>query len=92
MSAPLAPTINEGQLWPGYGLRVRKDGNRATAVADADCRCGEFSRSAKGDLEVESLVIAYGRHRRDECPIPEIRAVAAKQYAALQRSLSKKRK
>lgn len=88
----LAPSINEGRLWPGYGLRVRKDGNRAVAAADADCRCGKFSRSASGDVEVESLVIAYGRHRRDDCPIPEIRAAAKKQYEALQRSLSKRRK
>lgn len=86
----IAPTI--GDPHPGFGLRVRKNGTRTLAVADADCRCGQFNRAAQGDVEVESLVIAYGRHRRDECPIPEIRAAAARQYAALQLSLNKRRK
>jgi len=86
----IAPTIGDPR--PGYGLRVRKDGNKALAVADADCPCGQFSRAAKGDVEVESLVIGYGRHRRDQCSIPEIRAAAARQYAALQQTHSKRRK
>ncbi|WP_405991066.1 hypothetical protein [Streptomyces sp. NBC_00986] len=90
MSAPLTPTIGDPR--PGYGLRVRKDGNRSLAVADADCACGQFSKAAKGDVEVESLVIGYGRHRRDECPIPEIRAAAARQYGVLQQSLNKRRR
>ncbi|MFF7171126.1 hypothetical protein [Streptomyces pseudovenezuelae] len=84
------PTI--GGRRPGFGLRVRKDGNKALAAADADCPCGQFSKAASGDVDVEALVIRYGRHRRDECPIPEIRAAAARQYAALQQSLSKRRK
>ncbi|WP_406459760.1 hypothetical protein OH768_33820 [Streptomyces sp. NBC_01622] len=86
----IGPTI--GNPHPGYGLRVRKDGNRGLAVADADCPCGRFSKAAQGDVEVESLVIGYGRHRRDECPIPAIRAAAARQYAALQQSLNKRRR
>lgn len=90
MSAAIAPTVGDPR--PGFGLRVRKDGNRALAVADADCPCGQFSRAAQGDLEVEALVISYGRHRRDECQIPAIRAAAARQYAQLQHSLSKRRK
>lgn len=90
MSAALTPTI--GGRRPGLGLRVRKDGNKALAVADTDCPCGQFSKSAAGDVEVEALVIRYGRHRRDECPIPEVRALAARQYAALQQSLNKRRR
>ncbi|MFG2468692.1 hypothetical protein ACGFXB_25000 [Streptomyces canus] len=90
MSGRILPTI--GGRRPGFGLRVRKDGTKALAVADADCPCGQFSESASGDMNVESLVIRYGRHRRDECPNPAIRAVAARQYAALQQSLSKRRK
>ena len=91
MSAPtITPTV--GGSRPGYGLRVRKDGNRALAVADADCACGQFSKAATGDVEVEALVTGYGRHRRDECPIPEIRAAAARQYVRLQQSLNKRRR
>lgn len=90
MSGRITPTI--GGHRPGFGLRVRKDGNRALAAADADCPCGTFSRSASGDVDVEALVIRYGRHRRDECPTPAIRAAAARQYAALQLSLNKRRK
>lgn len=86
----ITPTIGDPR--PGYGIRVRKDANRSLAVADADCPCGQFSRAAKGDVEVEALVIGYGRHRRDECPIPAIRAAAARQYAALQHSMNKRRK
>ncbi|MCX4705681.1 hypothetical protein [Streptomyces sp. NBC_01373] len=90
MSTGIVPTI--GGRRPGFGLRVRKDGNKALAVADADCRCGTFSEAASGDFEVESLVARYTRHRRDECPIPEIRAAAARHYAALQQSHSKRRR
>ncbi|MCX5562755.1 hypothetical protein [Streptomyces sp. NBC_00038] len=90
MSAAVTPTI--GGRHPGFGLRVRKDGNRALAVADADCPCGKFSEAASGDVDVEALVIRYGRHRRDQCSNPVIRAVAARQYAALQQSLNKRRK
>ncbi|EPH40885.1 hypothetical protein ABT390_36755 [Streptomyces aurantiacus] len=90
MAGPIGPTICDPH--PGYGLRVRKDSNRAIPTADGDCPCGQFSKSAQGDVEVESLVIAYGRHRRDECPIPAIRAAAARQYAALQFSHSRRRK
>lgn len=84
----VAPTICNPR--PGFGLRVRKDGNRALAVADADCRCGQFAESASGDVEVEALVIRFGRHQRDDCPIPEVRAVAARHYAVLQQSLNKR--
>jgi hypothetical protein len=90
MSTGIAPTI--GGRRPGFGLRVRMDGNRALAAADADCRCGQFSEAATGDTEVERLVIRFGRHQRDECPIPEIREAAARHYAALQHSLSKRRR
>lgn len=90
MRTALTPTI--GGRRPGFGLRVRKDGNRAVAVADADCPCGTFSEAASGDVEVEALVIRYGRHRRDTCPNPEIRTAAARQYAALQHSLTTRRK
>ncbi|MEV5911099.1 hypothetical protein AB0M00_19625 [Streptomyces chartreusis] len=90
MSAAITPTVGDPR--PGYGLRVRKDGIRTLAVADADCPCGQFSRAASGDVEVESLVISYGRHRRDECPIEAVRVAAERQYAQLQQSLSKRRK
>jgi hypothetical protein len=90
MSAALTPTI--GGRRPGFGIRVRKDGNRALAVADADCPCGKFCEAASGDVEVENLVIRYGRHRRDECPNPEIRKAAARQYGVLQQSLNKRRR
>lgn len=89
MKAIATPTI--GNPRPGYGLRVRKDGNKALALADADCPCEQFSKAAQGDTEVESLVIGYGRHRRDECPLDDVRAAAARQYAALQHSMKRRK-
>lgn len=86
----IAPTI--GGRRPGFGLRVRKDGNRAFSAADAECRCGQFSESVTGDAEVERLVVRFGRHQRDDCAIPEVREAAARHYARLQQSLSKRRR
>jgi hypothetical protein len=87
----LGPTI--GNPHPGYGLRVRLDHPKAKTLAAGDfmCPCGH-AEDAVGYAEVEALVIRYGRHRRDDCPIPEIREAAARQYAALQHSMSKRRK
>jgi hypothetical protein len=88
----LAPTICEGRLWPGYGLRVRFDSKaKDLAAADFSCPCGH-AEDAVGHTEVETLVIRFGRHQRDECPIPEVRAAAARHYAALQQSLNKRRR
>ncbi|MFI1467611.1 hypothetical protein [Streptomyces wuyuanensis] len=87
----IGPTI--GNPHPGDGLRVRLDSNKAKSLASGDftCPCGH-AEDAVGYAEVELLVIRYGRHRRDDCPIPEIRAAAARQYAALQHSMKKRRK
>lgn len=87
----IAPTI--GGLHPGFGLRVRLDNPKAKSLAAADftCPCG-LAEDAVGYAEVESLAIRYGRHQRDECPLPEIRAAAARHYAALQQSMTKRRR
>ena len=87
----LGPTV--AIPYPGYGLRVRLDSHKARdlAAADYSCPCGR-AEDAIGYAEVEALVIRYGRHRRDDCPIPEVRAAAARQYAALQHSMSKRRR
>jgi hypothetical protein len=87
----IGPTI--GNPHPGYGLRVRLDSNKAKTLAAGDysCPCGR-AEDAVGYAEVEALVIRYGRHQRDDCPIPEIRAAAARHYAALQQSLKKRRR
>ncbi|WP_431784372.1 hypothetical protein [Streptomyces chumphonensis] len=84
MSGPITPTICGPQ--PGYGLRVRCDGNRALAVADVDCRCGQLAASATGALEVQQLVVRAERHMRDDCPIPEVRRAAAFRDAARRRA------
>ena len=83
----LAPTI--GNPRPGYGLRVRLDSNKAKSLASGDfaCPCG-LAEDATGYGEVQALVVRYGRHQRDECPNPEVRAAAGRHYAALQHSLS----
>jgi hypothetical protein len=86
----LGPTI--GNPFPGYGLRVRFDSKaRDLASADFTCPCG-LAEDATGYAKVHALVVRYGRHRRDECPLPEIRAAGAREYAALQHSVSKRRK
>jgi hypothetical protein len=87
----LGPTI--GNPRPGYGLRVRMDNQRAQDLASADftCPCGH-AEGATGYGRVHALVVRYARHRRDDCPIPEIRKAGAREYTALQHSLSKKRK
>ena len=88
----LGPTICEGRLWPGYGLRVRFDSKaKDLATADFSCPCGH-AEDAVGYGEVAALVIRYGRHCRDDCPIPEVRERAARHYAALQHSLNKRRR
>lgn len=87
----IAPTI--GNPRPGYGLRVRLDnpwGSRTLASADFMCPCGH-AEDAVGHREAEFLVIRAGRHQRDDCPIPEVREAAARRYAALQHSLTKRR-
>lgn len=75
MSTQAGPTICGPH--PGYGLRVRKDGTKALAVADADCRCGRFAESATGDIETQNLVLRFERHRRDDCTLPDVRRAAA---------------
>jgi hypothetical protein len=87
----LGPTI--GNPHPGYGLRVRFPPGKAHGLAAADftCPCGH-AEDAVGYAEVAALTVRYGRHRRDECPIPEIRAAGARQYAALERSMNKRRR
>ncbi|MFI9600364.1 hypothetical protein ACIHCX_10865 [Streptomyces sp. NPDC052043] len=87
----IGPTI--GNPRPGCGLRVRLDSNKAKSLASGDymCPCGH-AEDATGHAEVEALAIRYGRHRRDDCPIPEIRAAGAREYAALQQSLTKRRR
>ncbi|MYR60044.1 hypothetical protein GTY54_28705 [Streptomyces sp. SID625] len=86
----LGPTI--GTPRAGFGLRVRLDNAKAKSLAAADfsCPCGH-AEDAVGYAETEALVIRFGRHRRDECPLPEVRADAARRYAALQHSISKRR-
>lgn len=87
----IGPTI--GNPHPGYGLRVRLDGAKGKALAAADCNCPcGHADDAVGYVEVEALVIRYGRHQRDDCPIPEVREAAARHYAALQHSLTKRRR
>lgn len=87
----IGPTI--GNPHPGYGLRVRLDSNKAKSLASGDysCPCGH-AEDAVGYAEVELLAVRYSRHRRDECPIPEVREEGARQYAALERSMKKKRR
>jgi hypothetical protein len=88
----IGPTICEGRLWPGYGLRVRFDSKaKDLASADFSCLCG-LAEDATGHREVQALVVRYSRHRRDDCPLPEIREAGAREYAALQHSLSKRRR
>lgn len=91
MTTGLGPTI--GNPRPGYGLRVRLDNARAKSLAAADftCPCGH-AEDAVGYAEAEQLAVRAQRHRRDHCPIPEVREQAARQYAALQHSLAKRRK
>lgn len=87
----VGPTI--GNPHPGYGLRVRLDHAKAKSLAAGDftCPCG-LAEDAVGYAETEHLVVRAQRHRRDACPIPEVRKQAARQYAALQRSLAKRRR
>lgn len=87
----IGPTL--GNPHPGYGLRVRLDHAKAKSLAAADftCPCGQ-AEDAVGYAATEQLVIRAQRHRRDACPIPEVREQAARQYAALQSSLSSRRK
>lgn len=87
----IGPTI--GNPHPGYGLRVRLDNVKAKSLASADfdCPCG-LAEDAVGYAETEQLAVRALRHRRDDCPIPEVREQAARQYAALQSSLSRRRK
>ncbi|MET9142404.1 hypothetical protein [Streptomyces sp. NPDC004042] len=87
----LGPTV--GNPHPGFGLRVRLDNakTKSLAAGDFNCPCGH-AEDAVGYAETEALAVRYARHRRDDCPIPEVRAEAARQYAALQRSLSKLRR
>jgi hypothetical protein len=86
----LGPTV--GNPWPGYGLRVRLDSNKAKSLASADfnCPCGH-GEDAVGYEQTEALVIRSARHQRDNCPIPDVREAAARRYAALQHSLTKRR-
>lgn len=87
----LGPTI--GNPHPGHGLRVRLDNAKAKSLASADfmCPCGH-AEDAVGYAETEHLVIRAQRHRRDACPIPEVRELAKRQYAALQHSLTRPRR
>ncbi|MGW2742339.1 hypothetical protein [Streptomyces sp. NPDC001450] len=87
----IGPTI--GNPHPGYGLRVRLDSSKAKSLAAGDftCPCGH-AEDAVGYAAVEELAIRYSRHRRDECPIPEIRAAGAREYAALHHSKNKRRR
>jgi len=87
----LGPTI--GNPHPGYGLRIRLDSGKAKTLAAGDysCPCGQ-AEDAVGYAEVEALAVRYARHRRDSGPIPAVREAAARQYAALQNSLSKRRR
>jgi hypothetical protein len=87
----LGPTI--GAPHPGYGLRIRLDNAKAKSLASGDftCPCGRAEDSV-GYAETQALAVRYSRHRRDDCPIPEIRAAGAREYAALERSQYKRRK
>lgn len=86
----VGPSI--GNPRPGFGLRVRFDSKALDLVAaDYSCRCGH-AEDAVGYAEAQALVVRYGRHRRDDCSIPSIRAAGAREYAALQNSLSKRRR
>lgn len=87
----LGPTI--GNPRPGYGLRVRVTDpwSGGIVAGDYSCRCG-LAEDATGLADVSALAVRYARHQRDDCPIPEIREAAARHYAALQQSLSKRRK
>ncbi|MGW1587288.1 hypothetical protein [Streptomyces sp. NPDC002386] len=87
----LGPTI--GGTRPGHGLRVRVTDpwSGGLVAGDYSCPCG-LAEDVTGTYGVEALVVRYGRHRRDECPIPEIREAGAREYAALQHSLSKRRR
>lgn len=91
MTSGIGPTI--GNPRPGYGIRVRLDNAKAKSLASADftCPCG-LAEDAVGYAETEFLVVRAQRHRRDDCPIPEVRKQAARQYAALQHSLSRTRR
>ncbi|MFF9088609.1 hypothetical protein ACF1BE_19695 [Streptomyces sp. NPDC014991] len=90
MTTGLGPTV--GSPHPGYGLRVRFDSKALDlAAADYMCPCGR-AEDAVGYDAVQQLVVRFGRHQRDDCPIPEIRTAAARHYAALQHSLSKRRR
>lgn len=86
-----APTIGDPR--PGYGLRVRVTNVWAGGLVAGDysCPCG-LAEDATGLSDVTALVIRYGRHRRDECPLPEVRQAGAREYAALQHSLTKPRR
>ncbi|WP_031046808.1 hypothetical protein [Streptomyces sp. NRRL F-5650] len=86
----IGPTL--GNPAPGFGIRFRFDSKALDmAAADFTCRCGH-AEDAVGYAEVQALAVRYARHRRDACPIPEIRAAGAREYAALQHSLSKRRR
>ncbi|WP_327671883.1 MULTISPECIES: hypothetical protein [unclassified Streptomyces] len=87
----LGPTICNPR--PGHGIRVRLDNAKAKELAAADftCPCGH-AEDAVGYFESEQLVVRAQRHRRDSCPIPEVREEARRQYAALHRSLTKPRR
>lgn len=87
----LGPTV--GNPRPGFGIRVRLDNVRAKSLAAGDftCPCG-LAEDAVGYAETELLVIRAQRHRRDHCPLPEVRAQAARHYAALHHSLTKNRR
>lgn len=91
MSTGIGPTI--GNPRPGYGIRIRLDNPKAMGLSSADfaCPCGH-AEDATGHAAVQALAVRYARHRRDACPIPEIRAAGAREYAALQHSLSKRRR
>lgn len=86
----VGPTI--GGTQPGFGLRIRFDSKALDmASADSSCPCG-YAEDAVGFAEAQALVVRYGRHRRDDCPIPAVRAAGAREYAALQHSLTKRRR
>ena len=83
MMTGIGPTI--GNPRPGYGIRVRLDNYKALSLASGDfvCPCG-LAVDAVGYAETEHLVVRAQRHRRDECPIPEIREQAAAEASRLQ--------
>jgi hypothetical protein len=90
MTPGLGPSI--GNPHPGYGLRIRFD-SKALDLASADysCPCGQ-AEDTVGYADVQALAVRYARHRRDDCPIPEVREAAARHYAALQHSMTKRRR